>query len=78
MLELAVLISYLSESLAFTVTFSQSVCLTLWIEILISLYIDDIWYSYQYINLYSQGEPGFQGTMGPRGKPGDGLPGEKV
>ena len=25
-----------------------------------------------------QGEPGFQGTTGPRGHPGDGHPGEKV
>lgn len=25
-----------------------------------------------------QGEPGFQGPMGLRGLPGDGLPGEKV
>jgi len=28
--------------------------------------------------LPSQGNPGFQGPTGPRGPPGDGLPGEKV
>lgn len=39
---------------------------------------DNIHLSLTNLSIFTQGEPGFQGPIGPRGPPGDGLPGEKV